>query len=122
MNPGTPGTSAGVRLRDLDAVLVTVDPGDSRQYHYSRHGESIHGVEFDCPTLGHGERILVWFKNPIGPSGPGSGGLPVRPDVGPLARWTVVSGTTVDDLTLSPSINVHGDWHGWIRNGCAVSA
>ena len=56
-------------------------------------------------------------------------GTEVPPDVGvnregrPV-RWTVVSGTGYDDLTLTPSILVDDPdgWHGWIRNGEVVDA
>lgn len=38
-------------------------------------------------------------------------------------RWNV-SGTGLDDLTISPSILSKGnvEWHGWIRNGQVVDA
>lgn len=31
-------------------------------------------------------------------------------------RWTM-TGTGFADLTLHPSVNVTGDWHGWIKAG-----
>jgi hypothetical protein len=56
----------------------------------------------------------VWFSNP-------SGTPPVPPEAQPLARWQV-SGESLATLTLSPSINIPGDWHGFIQNGQMIDA
>lgn len=72
-----------------------------------------HGIWFLCPTCFRKnggpvgtEMVLVWFA-----------GRPVPPEYEPKARWQV-SGTSFDDLTLNPSINVDNEhWHGFIRNG-----
>ena len=80
------------------------------------HTETVDGanaVLFDCPC---GEHVnLIAFEPtlnaPPSPSGLSRSG----------GRWRRDSGTTLDDLTLSPSIAVntrHGEcWHGFIRVG-----
>jgi hypothetical protein len=43
---------------------------------------------------------------------------------GQPSRWTIVSGTTMNDLTLQPSILLSGPgcgWHGFITNGEATT-
>jgi hypothetical protein len=72
------------------------------------------GVLFRCPKPGCSHRIVVWFSNP-------SGTPPVPPEAQPLARWQV-SGESLATLTLSPSINIPGDWHGFIQNGQMIDA
>jgi hypothetical protein len=100
------------------------------------------GVRFDCP-LGHGHSVLVFFA-----AHPGTAPL-APPDMRPTPRWAV-SGRTLADLTLSPSVNLDvphegcaecGEprspcplhpgagrkseppgcrWHGWVKNGEAL--
>lgn len=72
------------------------------------------GVEFDCPC-GEGHRVMVWFKNPSV--------LPVAGDdaPGPSPRWEH-SGTDIKSLTIAPSINVRGCWHGFVRQGQVTGA
>lgn len=62
---------------------------------------------------------LIMFRNPP------SGILP-PPNFGPMSRygknhprWTIVSGSGLVDLTLTPSIDVGNPscWHGYIKNG-----
>lgn len=73
------------------------------------------GVEFDCPC-GCGKRRAITWRNPPEPNIPGAG----RADRG----WTR-TGTTFEDLTLSPSIWAkrdaarpdNCDWHGYLENG-----
>lgn len=72
---------------------------------------SAHGVDFLCPgcfVANGGEygthRIRVWFA-----------GRGAPPEITPLPRWDA-SGSSLADLTLSPSILVRC-WHGFIRNG-----
>lgn len=73
-----------------------------------------HGVLFLCPTcfkknggaVGT-ESVLCWFADR---------GVPASELPGP-GRWAA-SGTSFDDLTLQPSVNVdHEHWHGFITNG-----
>jgi hypothetical protein len=69
--------------------------------------------------LGRPHGLLVPFANP--PSG-----IVLPADYGPIGRdkkthprWTV-SGTSLEDLTISPSIAVGENpecWHGYIQNG-----
>lgn len=84
------------------------------------------GVRLECP-LGHGHWIVVWFNNPRGIG-------PAPANVTPVRRWAA-SGSSIQDLSLSPSINLdnsctpkcpqglcpeHGcRWHGWVTNGNA---
>jgi len=74
------------------------------------------GIMFDCPGCRkkygqdgpekHGvHSILIWFD-----------GKGVTPDWTPTPRWTV-SGTGFEDLSTTPSILVHGCWHGYITKG-----
>ena len=69
---------------------------------------------------GRPHAIIVSFANPINaPVAPPDSGSQSRPD--PVTglchptRWTI-SGTGLDDLTLSPSVDVIC-WHGYITNG-----
>ena len=78
----------------------------------SRHFEGRLGmaISFECPhCLGSGQRLAVWFANPI------DGGPPTD-DATKLWQRT---GETFDSLTLSPSIDASatGHWHGFIANG-----
>lgn len=74
------------------------------------HDEDRHGmaVTFDCPCC-RKTRLGVWFSNPID-------GKAATDDASHL--WQR-SGTTFDDLTLTPSIDAsaHGHWHGFITVG-----
>jgi hypothetical protein len=73
------------------------------------------GVEFDCPKCTSGHRIAVAFA--------GRGVLDhqaSRDKAGRPTRWQV-SGTSLGDLTLSPSVDCTGSdpncWHGFVTNG-----
>ncbi len=75
------------------------------------------GVEMLCPgcfAKNGGPRgthiIIAWFRGRAVPDD-------VRPGPG---RWAI-SGSTRDDLTLNPSVDV-GCWHGFIRDGKATGA
>lgn len=69
------------------------------------------GITFDCPCC-KTTRLGVFFANPVDGKSP--------TDDAELL-WTR-SGTTFEDLSLSPSIDVskHGHWHGFIRDGQIV--
>jgi hypothetical protein len=81
-----------------------------------------HGVWTPCPLccrVGHPHGVLSFFPN-----------APLHPDTdlgknkaGQDVRWTP-TGTSLADLTLSPSIQIQGgcNWHGWIQNGETVDA
>jgi hypothetical protein len=64
--------------------------------------------------------LIVSFANPRGcpPAPPDAGS---RSAGGGPSRWTIVSGTGLSDLTLSPSVDVGSKtskcWHGFIQNG-----
>src|SRR6266568_831383 len=66
------------------------------------------GVTFDCPhcTGDKKERLFVPFKNPLD-------GASAMEKVTTWQR----EGESFDTLTLNPSINYVGHWHGFIRNG-----
>lgn len=82
---------------------------------YSEEFTQADGVLFLCPICfkkNNGpvgtESVLCWFRN--------RPNVPADATPGP-GRW-VASGTSFDDLTLSPSVNVdHEHWHGFITNG-----
>lgn len=73
------------------------------------------GVLFLCPTCfkkNNGpvgtDSVLCWFSN--------KPHIPALAKPGP-GRWAA-TGTSFDDLTLSPSVNVDNEhWHGFITNG-----
>lgn len=126
-----------MRLVDLDPEWVTFDAASGGHFGYSDvHShvdydadadgnvdapessiEFAHadGVAFMCPTcyakkgsnIGV-ETVICWFKN--------RPNVPADATPGP-GRWTA-TGTSFDDLTLSPSVNVdHEHWHGYVTNG-----
>lgn len=77
------------------------------------------GISMWCPC-GHPSRgdqaksthgLLVPFANPQGAS-------PAPEGHGPTPRWKM-TGSGLDDLTITPSIDVGTDhcWHGFITNG-----
>jgi hypothetical protein len=129
-----------MKLRDLDAHFL----GQCTERGFTRQDsiEGAQGVMFQCPSCGAGKEqgeedgrrfirgahyIRVCFSNPRGAS--------VAPDAvaGGKPRWELVSGTSLNDLTLSPSINCDIPWrddagvehassckfHGYVRNGDA---
>jgi hypothetical protein len=101
-----------VKLTDLDprwACDADIVIGGEIQHFNGRHGMA---VSFECPCCRftpRATRLAVWFSNPID-------GLPPTDDASKL--WGR-SGTTFDDLSLSPSIDAsaHGHWHGFITGG-----
>jgi hypothetical protein len=137
-----------VRLTSDNAQLYRLDPADNAVLRKVTTVAEASAVMFDCPlwTDTHRHSVLVYFAaHP--------GGAPVSPPSGPPntishTRWQV-SGTTLADLTISPSINLditydgcsicfsrdnpcpfHPQaprkpvppgcrWHGWVQNGDA---
>lgn len=67
--------------------------------------EGAQGVMFLEP-LKRSTTILVCFSNPRG----------IAPAHGKRTLWEV-SGTGLHDLTINPSIDAVGVWHGWVKNG-----
>lgn len=119
-----------MRLRDLDAHFVRVrreqvdptawidgvlSPDGVREYLDRVEFPEAHGLWFNCPCQqckGEGSAVLVGFHGRGAPEDSyslscGSNGQPTR--------WTV-SGTGLDDLVLTPSIQTHGrcNWHGFV--------
>lgn len=105
-----------MKLTDLSPEFMrTLDDADHRMCACSF--EAAQGVMFLCPACfkkNGGEvgthEILVWFAD-----------KGVHESWSPTPRW-VMTGTGMHDLTLSPSIDVKGCWHGFIRQGEIVNA
>ena len=109
-----------MNLRSLEAELFAHVPNGVR---YVDTLAEAQGVMFLCPkcyqTNGGDigtHMVMVFFADR---------GVPADAKPGP-GRWQV-SGTSIDDLTLSPSINLDCGpeprgccWHGWVKNGDAV--
>lgn len=98
--------------RDKNGEIWMWSPTPFRyEFHNVDSVAEAHGLWFDCPmcydTSGHG--VLVGFagRNPPKPLSRGSDGQPTK--------WEV-SGSSLDDLVLSPSIQLHGgcNWHGFV--------
>lgn len=63
---------------------------------------------------------MIVFRNPLsGVIAPDNFGPTSRGDKNIHPRWTIVSGDSLSNLTLDPSIAVGNPecWHGWIKNG-----
>jgi len=119
-----------MKLTDLDATFVRygeslheVDTTSGkrtimleREIHVVTLGEA-QGIRFQCPrcfsTSGH--YVGVSFEGRGVPDHLGSQGRNGKP-----SRWTV-SGTGIEDLSLSPSIDISEScgWHGFVTNGVA---
>lgn len=98
-----------MRLSELSAEFVDAAPNGG-----IRHGPGCgQGVLFEEPN-GKGGMLCVWFANPIG------GKPPAGPEHLPAPRWQR-TGETIEALTLTPSVNAVGGWHGWVRDGEAVT-
>jgi|SRR6478736_8270395 len=106
-------------LSELDAVFVTHTPTG---FYCDRSFGEAQGILFLCPSCyrknGNSDigvhSVLVWFKDR---------GVPDTAE--PLARWQL-SGTSMADVTITPSINLATDehsrdeWHGYVTNGHAT--
>jgi hypothetical protein len=88
-------------LRDLEGQFIKRrdDAGSTVDV---EHFSDADGVTFLCPCQEH--FVLVWFR-----------GKNVQPGE---KSWRA-EGSSLDDLTLSSSINfpITGCWHGFVRNG-----
>lgn len=106
-----PATKGHRRYSDTHSHVI-YDPADDAPFSAEPFTEA-QGITFLCPTcfVKNGgavgtEHVLLWFK-----------GVPPEADQPGNGRWDA-SGTSFNDLTLSPSVNVdHEHWHGWIKNG-----
>lgn len=123
-------------LRELEAVFVGRYKTGGSFYEQGDVMAGAQGLLFDCPLTRHvcegravppgtrpchGHSIIVWFAN---------AGVPA--EAHPAYRWTA-SGTGLDDLTLTPSINLDipwvdakgvqhpssCSWHGFVTRGVA---
>ena len=95
------------RLTSLDAIFVRWTADGIQKIGSSTLGSN--GVMFRCPVSGHGHMVIVWFLNPIGCETAPSHAYPT-------SRWQRI-GETLDTLTLAPSIDIPGDWHGFVLSG-----
>lgn len=109
-------------LRDLDAKFLGERSDQGMKILDSVEGAQ--GVMFQCPLCAEGKErapdggfmgahvVVIWFANPRG----------VEPSPYGDKGWQM-TGTGLDDLTLSPSILLRGGdscgWHGWVQNGDA---
>lgn len=105
-----------MRLRELGAYFIG-DYADNR-WKKSDKLDGAQGVTFECPcekciagrvNESGATTVTIYFANPVN----------AQPFIG--ERGWQMSGTSLDDLTLSPSILLRGtcDWHGWVTNGDA---
>jgi len=102
-----------VKLTDLEASFVLWDGSDIGGYMEVPDIKGADGVTFFCPHGGEKAcSILLWDHSvpPFVTPGPG--------------RWTM-TGTGINDLTLSPSVDMSAGpcackWHGWVKNGDAA--
>lgn len=95
-----------VPLRELEGYITTIDYGE---------GLVLPAVMFTCPVCtgavaGHSHAV---------PYGPTAGRVRVPKDGREVLVWKHESGTTIDDITLSPSYLVYScnNFHGFVRNG-----
>lgn len=109
-----------LHLSELDPSFVRYLEEDGHIYYkHEPKLEDAQGVEFLCPKCfitNNGpigtHSVICWFRDR---------GVPDGAEPGP-GRWHVESGTGWHDLTLAPSIQLHGGcaWHGWVKNGHAT--
>lgn len=121
------------RLSDLDGQFTGGYKVNPNRYRRQPGLLRAQGVLFQCPKCAIGleagteegrrfvrgaHYVACWFSNP-------NGAAVAPPEALPAPRWTVEAGSTsIDDLTLSPSIAIVGGcaWHGFVRNGALVDA
>lgn len=136
-----------MRLRDLDAQFLN----DVTTASYTRSDDDqvigAQGILFQCPSCAAGKDVVadderagrryvvgahyieVLFSNPVGASLAPADAGPVGADHTSHPRWTM-SGSSLDDLTITPSINCdipgkNGEpsvckFHGFVKNGDAA--
>lgn len=95
-----------MKITELDAELLRREPDGVTLTTVATVSEAT-SVMFDCPACRR-HSVLVHFRGRV------------PDDADPGARWDV-AGTTVEDLTLSPSVDLTGatdcGWHGFVQNG-----
>lgn len=102
-----------MKLTELDAQFMQTT-GERTMRPVETLAEA-QGLMFLCPHCykANGGRagthsIIIWFA-----------GRGAPPSWNPPDRWEV-SGTSLADLTIKPSILNHGCWHGFVTNGDAA--
>lgn len=95
------------KLKDLEPKWLNFEKG--------RTGV---GLQFNCPGY-IGMKLHILFMNPV------DGGASRKPDIelpgnNNGIRWAR-SGMDFESLTISPSIDVPGIWHGHIVDGIVTS-
>lgn len=126
-----------MRLRDLDAHFIDSASATGSRMLDSDKVDGAQGIMFQCPGCAQGKEvgeedgrrfvrgahyIKVYFSNPMGVA-------IAPPDADDNPRWEM-EGTSLDDLTLSPSINCDipqedgtpsvCKFHGHVKNGEAA--
>jgi hypothetical protein len=99
-----------MRLRDLEPEFVRFVP---KGWQATTKIEEAHGVSFLCPKC-QAHYVLCWFRDR---------GVPDDAVPGP-GRWSC-SGSSLDDISLSPSVNLPGTscgWHGFVVQGVVTNA
>ncbi len=105
----------GMKLTQLDGQLLKITGKGG--FRTDATMAEAQGVLFICPKCYATNKgkvgthsIIIWFRDK---------GVPAEME--PKPRW-LATGTSIDDLTCSPSVALIGDcaWHGWIRNGDAT--
>jgi hypothetical protein len=102
------------RLSDLDPKWIRHDP----KWNYEKNQRPL-GLRFKCP-LCLDTQLCVLFLNPVdgGPPAPNDASIPGN-DSG--RRWAR-SGMEFEEMSLSPSLDVPGHGHWWLRDGLLYSA
>ena len=96
--------SLTLRLIDLEPSWLTTSDQPGR----------ILGVMFICPHCIN-THVGGFFANPP------DGGPPAPPEHEPKPRWHR-TGDTFETLTLTPSIDAKGHWHGFVTEGLVTDA
>jgi hypothetical protein len=105
-----------VRLSELRGRFLRIvsDPALQMVREVVEDRASAHGVMFLCPRcygLNAGpvgtHSVVLWFAD---------AGVPA--DYRPEPRWQA-TGSSIEDLTLSPSVSLEAScgWHGWVKDG-----
>lgn len=111
-------------LVELDAYLMSAKlRPDGVRYVPARSLAKAQGMRFLCPLCWVANKgrigthsVLVGFARRAPP------GLFSCDSGGKDSRW-IVTGTSIEDLTLRPSIWLKGEgcgWHGYVTKGCAA--
>lgn len=100
--------SAPIPLRELEGEICVTDWGD---------GLKIQTVHFDCPSPSCNKSHIqaIYYSDAPSHRIP----RPARFGEGTINLWQRVSGTTINDITLAPSVLVAScdGLHGYIVNG-----